>query len=514
MLYINKSARIPFWATEYCRDEALRKYWDEWSPPYHKDGDGPPAPKGESGAPYNRNQDTYVVENVARWHDYWRERPGTGLRSSAGGVNIVFSDTNTHGRGAESYRRSGEVDAMRIPKDSFFAHQVMWNGWVDVEKPAAYIVGHWNYEPTVRKPVYVVSSAEKVELFINGKSLGFGERSNHFLFTWKDVKFVAGAIKAVGYDAKGGKLCETEKRTSGAPAALKLTPLTAPGGLLADGADMTLVEVEVVDAKGNRCPTAFNEVSFDLTGPAEWRGGIAQGPDNFILSRKLPAECGVNRVLVRTLPQAGKISIKASADGLKSASVELTSKPMVVVDGLAKIFPAGNLPASLKRGPTPAGSSLTPTRRTLRIVSATAGAKAEDVGKCFDDNEISGWKNDARRDSAWVQFELERTATVSELTLKMGGWRSKSYPLRVTVDGVVAYVGNTPKSLGYVTLPLKPTPGKTVRIALVGTIDEKDGFGMVEVTGRKLEDAKSDGGKGILEIIETEIYEPFIPSSH
>ena len=514
MLYINKSAAKPLWATEYCRDEALRKYWDEWSPPYHKDGDGPPAPKGESGAPYNRNQDTYVVENVARWHDYWRERPGTGLRSSAGGVNIVFSDTNTHGRGAESYRRSGEVDAMRIPKDSFFAHQVMWNGWVDLEKPAAYIVGHWNYETTVRKPVYVVSSAEKVELFINGKSLGFGERSNHFLFTWKDVKFEAGAIKAVGCNAKGVKVCETEKRTAGAPAALKLTTLTAPAGLLADGADMALVELEVVDAKGNRCPTAFNEVSFDLSGPAEWRGGIAQGPDNFILSKKLPAECGVNRVLVRSLPQAGKISIKASAEGLKPASAELTSKPMVVIDGLAKVLPGANLPASLKRGPTPSGSSITPTRRPVRIASATAGANAEDVGECFDDNEASGWKNDGKRDTAWVQFDLERTATVSELTLKMGGWRSKSYPLRVTVDGKVAYVGTTPKSLGYVTLPLKPTPGRTVRIALAGDIDDKDGFGMVEVTGRKLEDARSNGGKGILEIVETEVYEPFIPSAH
>jgi hypothetical protein len=46
---------------------------------------------------------------------------------SSGGVNIIFSDSNTHHRGAENYRRSGEVDAMRIPKDGFFAHQVMWD---------------------------------------------------------------------------------------------------------------------------------------------------------------------------------------------------------------------------------------------------------------------------------------------------------------------------------------------------------------------------------------------------
>ena len=123
MLYINKSARLPFWATEYSRDEGLRKYWDDWTPPYHKDGDGP-LHKGESAASYNRNQDSHAIENVVRWYDYWRERPGTGARVSSGGVNIIFSDSNTHYRGAENYRRSGEVDAMRIPKDGFFAHQV------------------------------------------------------------------------------------------------------------------------------------------------------------------------------------------------------------------------------------------------------------------------------------------------------------------------------------------------------------------------------------------------------
>ncbi|MES2658151.1 MAG: DUF4982 domain-containing protein [Verrucomicrobiota bacterium] len=512
MLYINKSARVPFWATEYFRDEALRKYWDDWSPPFHKDGDGPPAPKGESGAPYNRNQDSYAAATVERWYDYWRERPGTGIRSSAGGVNIVFSDTNTHGRGAENYRRSGEVDAMRIPKDAFYAHQVMWNGWVDVEKPAAYIVGHWNYESTVKKPIYVVSSADKVELLVNGKSLGFGEQSSRFLYTWKDVQFQPGTIKAVGYDSKGRKLCETEKKTAGAPVALKLTPLTAPGGLLADGADMALVEVEVVDAKGNRCPTAFHTVSFNLSGPAEWRGGIAQGPDNLILSKDLPAECGVNRVLIRSVPEAGKISIKATTEGLKSASIELTSKPLVVIDGLAEVIPAATLPASRKRGPTPSGDSVTPTRTPVRIASANAGAKSEEAGRTFDDNENTGWKNDGKRDTAWIQFELEQSATVSEVTLKMGGWRSKAYPLRVTVDGKEAYVGTTPKSLGYVTLPLKPTPGKSVRIALIGAIDDKDGFGMVEVTGKKLDDARGGGGKGTLEIIEAEIYGPVTPS--
>lgn len=274
MLYINKSRGKPLWQMEYSRDEGLRKYWDEFTEPYHADK---PA--------YNRNQDSHAIENVQRWFDYWRERPGTGDRVNAGGVNIIFSDSNTHFRGEENYRRSGEVDAMRIPKDGYFAHQAMWDGWVDVERPHIHILGHWNYQPRVKKNVYVVSSAEKVELFRNGVSQGFGEQSYRFLYTFAGMEWQPGLLRAVGYDAFGNKLCETELVTAGPPAAIRLTAHTGPPGLLANGSDLALVDVEVVDAEGRRCPTALTPIHFELDGPAEWRGGIAQGPGNYILSR-------------------------------------------------------------------------------------------------------------------------------------------------------------------------------------------------------------------------------------
>src|SRR5262249_47188926 len=151
-----------------------------------------------------------------------RERPGTGTRVSDGGVNIIFSDSNTHFRGMDNFRRSGEVDAMRIPKDGYFADQMMWDGWVDVERPRAHIIGHWNYESSVKKDVYVVCSADKVELFLNGKSLGWGEQSSRFLFTFKGAQFEPGELKAVGCDAAGKKLCEDVKKTAGTPAGIRL----------------------------------------------------------------------------------------------------------------------------------------------------------------------------------------------------------------------------------------------------------------------------------------------------
>ncbi|MBP1593518.1 MAG: beta-galactosidase [Bacteroidetes bacterium] len=260
MLYINKSARHPMWAMEYSRDEGLRKYWDEYTAPYHKNGDGP-LYRGASAFDYNRNQDSHAIEDIIRWYDYYRERPGTGERVSSGGVNIVFSDTNTHFRGEENYRRSGEVDAMRLPKDGFFAHQVMWDGWVDVEKPHTHIIGHWNYTPQVKKDIYVASSGNKVELILNGKSLGYGEQSYQFLFTFKNVQWEAGNLIAISYDKNGKEISRNELHTAGAPYAIRMKSYQSPDGLIANGADMALVEFEVVDKDGNRCPTANNLIS-------------------------------------------------------------------------------------------------------------------------------------------------------------------------------------------------------------------------------------------------------------
>lgn len=75
--------------------------------------------RGQDASIYNHNQDMFAVELVRRWYDYWRERPGTGRRVSSGGAKIIFSDTQTHRRGEENYRRSGVVDPLRIPKDGF-----------------------------------------------------------------------------------------------------------------------------------------------------------------------------------------------------------------------------------------------------------------------------------------------------------------------------------------------------------------------------------------------------------
>ena len=488
MLYINKSKHHPMWAMEYCRDEALRKYWDEYSYPYHVGNEAHKVShtgmmyRGQQRkdmSAYNRNQDDFAIEVITRWYDYWRERPGTGSRVSSGGVKIVFSDTNTHFRGDENYRRSGSTDPMRIPKDAFYAHQVMWDGWVDIEQPRIHIIGHWNYKPDVIKPLYVVSSAERVELKLNGKSLGEGERSYQFLFTFPDVAFEAGRLEAVGYDAEGRECCRTALQTAGTPAAIRLKAIQSPAGWKADGADMVLVEVEVTDAEGRRCPLADNLIHFEVEGPAEWRGGIAQGPDNYILSQDLPVECGINRALVRSLTEAGKVRIKATAEGLQGAELELSTSPIVVKDGLSDYIPGDELAGRLTRGETPQTPSFTSSKIDVNILSATAGANSEKAANSFDDNELSEWTNDGRPETAWISYQLERRATIDEICMKLTGWRMRSYPIEIYAGDRLVWSGSTEKSLGYIHLNLKPVTADRFTIRLKGAGETSDRFGQI-----------------------------------
>ena len=510
MLYINRSEHHPMWATEYCRDEGLRKYWDEYSYPFHKEGDGP-LYKGQPATDYNRNQDELAITMIARWYDYWRERPGTGNRVSSGGTKIIFSDTNTHYRGAENYRRSGVTDAMRIEKDAFYAHQVMWDGWVDTEKDQTYIIGHWNYPDNTVKPVQVVSTGEEVELFLNGNSLGKGKRQYNFLFTFDNVAFKPGKLEAVSYNKAGKEISRYAVNTAGEPASLKLTAIQNPEGFHADGADMTLIQVEVVDKDGQRCPLDNRTIQFTLKGQAEWRGGIAQGKNNHILDTNLPVECGINRALIRSTTAAGKVTLTAQAKGLLSASLTLETVPVKVTGGLSTYLPQATLKGRLDRGETPSTPSYKDSKKGVRIVSAKAGSNNNDAEKSYDDIELTEWKNDGKLSTAWITYTLERDAEIDDICIKLQGWRSRSYPLEVYAGNTLIWSGNTDKSLGYIHLNVeKPVRANTITIRLKGNTSDKDAFGQiieVEAKAANTMELEKSSSKHQLRIIEVEFLE-------
>ena len=530
MLYINKSKKHPMWAMEYCRDEGLRKYWDNYSYPYHKEGDGP-LYRGKPAQDYNHNMDQFAVEMVRRWYDYWLERPGTGTRVSSGGVKIVFSDTNTHHRGESNFRMSGVTDAMRIPKDAFYAHQVMWSGWVDDEMPRTYIIGHWNYRQGTVKPVYVVSTADEVELFLNGRSLGKGRQAYRYLFTFDGVPYEAGTLEAVASDGSRYKV-----ETVGEPYQLRLTAIENPLGTKADGADMVLCQVEVVDKMGRRCPLDDRMIHFGLWGEGRWIGGIGtrdnramQRPDsdrkeglldaantknvsdNYVGSYDLPLECGVNRVLVRTTTNAGDIHLSAYAEGLKPVYVEVKSSAV----NSDTYLPQLSLKGRLDRGETPLTPSYTDQARGVGIVSAKAGYDSDHALNSFDDNELSEWKNDGRLSTGWITYRLAKKATIADICLKLTGWRLRSYPLEIYAGKQLIWSGETERSLGYIHLkPTKQVKTSEVTIRLKGAGKDRDAFGgiveVAEPAAGELDLFKARNGgetKSELRIVEVEFLE-------
>jgi beta-galactosidase len=202
--------------------------------------------------------------------------------------------------------------------------------------------------------------------------------------------------------------------------------------------------------------------------------------------------------------------LSASADGLKSARIQLISKPFSSTKGLSLEMPSDGLPADLSRGPTPPGESYKPTRQPIEVARVAAGSNIERAISSIDDNEATDWSSDGQPNGAWITYEFSRPAKIDQVVMKLVGWRTQSYPLQISIDRKVVFTGNSPRSLGYVNFTFPPTIGKSVKIELRGEASNRDAFGnIVEIQGAP--DPKSSankGGKNILGIVEAEFYAP------
>jgi len=333
--------RAPIIEAEDIRDEASRAYWDDFSPPHF-------GFKKKRGDVYGWNSETYCLEAVRRYNAYYSRRISNTdpARSKwAGYASIIFSDTISHGRMHGSYvcRASGKVDAVRLPKQGYFAYRVMQN-----EQPDVHIIGHWTYPAGTKKTMHVVCNCPVVELFVNGGSVGKSSRPiDGYLHSFADVEWKPGAIKAVGLD--GEKVtCQHELKTAGEAKRIKLTAITGPEGLKADGSDVALIDVEVVDEHGQRCPTDEARIDFAVKGPAVWRGGYNSCKPGSINNLYLDTECGINRVAVRSTLVPGGITVTATRKGLESGQLEIEARPVTLDGGLAREMPQ-RLPGTFRK---------------------------------------------------------------------------------------------------------------------------------------------------------------------
>jgi len=341
--------RAPIIEAEDFRDEGARRFWDDYSPPFYRAKKGP-LDTYMINSEYLYNSESFALAGVARYWAYWMNRisnPDPAHSKWSGYASIYFSDSDADGRqdSSEVCRVSGKLDAVRLPKQLYFAHRVMQN-----PQPDLHILGHWSYpllQPMISgqpaqktvKTVYVIANSEEVELFLNGRSLGVNSTpANGYVFAFPRVTFVAGALSAEGRNA--GTIVATHKLvTAGPPVALKLTQITGPQGLQADGQDVAVIDFEVVDAAGEQCPTDYGRVDFAISGPGVWRGGYNSGIVDSTNNLYLNTECGINRVFIRSTLSPGTITVTANRRGLNPDTVRIASKSVIVTDGISPLTP-------------------------------------------------------------------------------------------------------------------------------------------------------------------------------
>ncbi len=353
-----QSKQMPVTETEYLREEAPRRVWDDFTPPdydYDNLWLGKGGRKQVGGDSHDLTSEDLALYAARGYEEFFHDRIGgaSGKNLYSAAAALCWTDSAQHGRQAysENARMSGRVDPVRIKKQNFRVFQVLQSS-----EPRVCIVGHWNYPPETDpvtgernyryakkafdghywkktgeygyrnpkdKTVYVMGSygVAKVELYINGSLAGTCETPEHtFVFSFPHVDITqSGAVEARAYGYDGTVIASDVIETAGEPAALRLTLHTGEEGLLADGADVAYVDVEVVDDHGRVCPLCDARIEFSLEGEGVFLGGYNSGRfngygkhDSVIHQSHVFAECGVNRVFIRATQTPGELRLKAS----------------------------------------------------------------------------------------------------------------------------------------------------------------------------------------------------------
>ena len=217
----------------------------------------------------------------------------------------------------------GIVDTCGFPKDMFHYYRACWSN-----RPVLHLFPHWNWQERLGEPirVWVYSNLEEVELFLNGKSLGSRKVPPLGHLEWS-VKYVPGVLEARGL--RKGEVILTERReTTGAPAAIRLTPDRRE--IRADGEDVVMVRVEAVDSAGRPVPTADTLIHFSVSGAGRFRG-VGNGDPNCQESDQQPQRSlfnGLAQLIVQAGRDPGDISIEAHSRSIDTAN--LTSARLTI----------------------------------------------------------------------------------------------------------------------------------------------------------------------------------------
>ncbi len=250
----------------------------------------------------------------------------------------------------------GIIDTCGFPKDSFFYYQSWWTS-----RPVLHLFPHWNWPGMEGKEiaVWAYTNLDKVELLLNGKSLGAKDVKKDSHVAW-NVSYVPGTIEARGY--KDGKLAMTEKRETTGPAA-RLVMKADRRTINADGEDVAMFAVEVRDSHDRIVPITDNEVSFTVTGSGRLIG-VGNGDPTDQESDKgtsRKAFSGLCMAIIQSTKAKGSITVRATSPSLTGASVTIDAREVALrpqVEAWKREVPVGSGITGLWR-PLPSAEAAT-----------------------------------------------------------------------------------------------------------------------------------------------------------
>lgn len=220
----------------------------------------------------------------------------------------------------------GIVDMAGFPKDRYYLYQAHWMP----EKPMTHILPHWNFPDRVGQvtPVFVYTSGDEAELFLNGRSLGRKKKAPFtYRLRWDDVVYEPGTLRAVTY--KNGKRWATDEVSTTGPAhALQVE--SDKRKLTADGQELAFVTVRVTDRQGRTVPDANLPVTCELLGGDGQIVATDNGDPTCHITFSSPERPTFNGLLLAIIRahEGGKapVTLRVSSPGLKPATLKIRLK--------------------------------------------------------------------------------------------------------------------------------------------------------------------------------------------
>jgi beta-galactosidase len=214
----------------------------------------------------------------------------------------------------------GIMDTCGFAKDNFYYYKSWWGS-----EPTLHVFPHWNWHGKEGSEidVWVHSNLAAVELVLNGVSLGKQPMARLGHLAWK-VPYAPGLLVARGYDAKGRLAMSSQQQTTGAAARIVLT--ADRPSIAADGEDVSVITVSVVDAQGRAVATADNLIAFEVSGHGALigvgNGDPSSHEDDKGKTRRLFS--GLVSAIMQAARSPGPLRIVATSPGLEPATLVVT----------------------------------------------------------------------------------------------------------------------------------------------------------------------------------------------